>query len=387
MNKKDIASIRRQFKPDNDLMKVFDIFNVYIMKESSEIYHHESRPFEMLDSDQQELFMANFKKLLSGQLNEKLFELKFQRDTDNSSQFILHKGLLSSGVEEWKEQMLLIVAKMLKDTQYSQDMVITFIRGEYYKPSKRTNEEAEESDRDEVYAHAFILCSMNKTEQPKKTLMFDYVAKEFKYNVDVDPVIKLSAPEAGFLFPCFTDHSADVNHVLYAAAKANEPDPHFIQEVLNGEQTMTAKEDKFIFEEIVRDVTGDQLDTRTLAQVYEEINQVIDENVEDEAPTLDYKDVERVLSSSGVEDVNTDKVAAAFQRVVDDQNYELKATSVVPKYTSKSIKINTKVANIAVSPQDLKYVKQVTYNGKRCILIEIDEDTVIEGFTMNPEPL
>lgn len=387
MNKKDIAHFRRQFKSDNDLLKISDIFNVYIMKESSDIYHYESRPFEMLDSDQQELFLTNFKKLLTGQLNEKLFELKFQRDAANSSQLILHKGLLASGVEEWTEQMLQIVAKMLKDDPFSQDTVVTFIRGEYYRPTKRNSDESEENERDEVYTHAFMMCSMNKTEQPQKTLMFDYIAKEFKYNVVVDPVIKLTSPEAGFLFPCFTDHAADVNHVLYAAPKVNEPDPHFIQEVLNGEQTVTAKEDKVIFEEIVREVTGDQLDTSTLARVYEEIQQVIEDNEVDEAPTLDYKDVERVLTTSGVEAVNSDQVAAAFQQAADDPNYELKAASVVPKYTSKSIKIKTKVADIAVSPQDLQYVRQVNYKGKRCLLIEIDEEAVIEGFTMNLEEL
>lgn len=49
------------------------------MKESSEIYHQQSQPFEMLDPDEQELFLTNFKKVLSGQIDEKLFELKFQK--------------------------------------------------------------------------------------------------------------------------------------------------------------------------------------------------------------------------------------------------------------------------------------------------------------------
>jgi hypothetical protein len=385
MKKKDVANIRKQFKLDNDLMKITDIFNVYIMKESSDIYHQESQPFPMLEQEQQELFMSNFKKVLTGQLDEKLFELKFQREVEDHSQLILHKGLQSSEVEDWKEQMLLIVAKMLKDVQYTMDTVVTFIRGEYFKPTKRKNEEAEESERDEVYKHSFILCSINKTEKPKKTLLFDYVEKEFKYNVVVDPIINLTSPVAGFLFPCFTENSAAVNHILYSAGKANEPDTHFIENVLNGEATMTAQEDKVVFEEIVKEVVGDQLDTLTLANVYEEINRVMDENEEEDTPKLDYKDVERVLKVSGVEDVNTDKVEMAFQKVIDDEKYELKASSIVPNYKSKSIKINTKVANISISPQDLKFVKQVNYNGKRCLLIEIDEDTVIEGFKLISE--
>lgn len=385
MNKKDIGNIRKQFKLNNERLKIKDIFNVYIMKESSEIFHQESRPFEMLEQEQQELFLHNFKKVLTGGVDSKLFELKFQQAGDNESQLILHDGLVADSVEVWKHQMLEMVEKMLKDKQYEMDIVVTFIRGSYYQPTRMASVESEESEQNEVYDHSFILCSINKTKQPETSLLFDYVEKTFKYNVVVDPIINLSSPVAGFLFPCFTDHSADVNHILYAAGKANEPDFHFIEEVLNGEPVITAQEDKIIFEEIVKDVVGDELDTATLANVYEEIHRVMDENEEEEVPKLDYKDVQRVLKVSGIEDVETEKVERAFQKVIDDEKYELKASNIIPKYNSKSIKINTKVANISISPQDLKYVKQINFNGKKCLLIEVDEDTIIDGFKMIPE--
>ncbi|WP_050184117.1 DUF4317 domain-containing protein [Domibacillus robiginosus] len=387
MNKKDIAHIRKQFKVDNDLLKISDIFNVYIMKESSDIYHHQSQPFEMLDQDQQELFMNNFKKLLAGQLDEKLFELKFQREAQNNSQLILHQGLLSADVDGWKEQMLQIVGKMLALRQYEKDIVVTFIRGEYFKPMKRRNQEAEESERDTVYSHPFILCSINNTQEPKKELLFDYVEKEFKYHFVLDPIINLNTPLSGFLFPCFTDNTADVNHILYSAGKVHEPDHQFIEDVLNGEETMTAKDDKIVFEEIIKNVTGDQLSTSTLSNVYEEINRMIEENEEEEPPKLDARDVERVLKMSGLEEINSEKIESAYQKIIDDDKYEIKASSILPKYTSKSIKISTKAANISISPQDLSYVKQILFNGKRYLMIEVEEDTVIEGFTMIPEAL
>lgn len=385
MNKKDIANIRKQFKMNNDLLRITDMFNVYVMKESSDIFHYQSQPFGMLDQDQQELFLHNFKKLLAGNLDEKLFELKFQRDAENNSQLILHKGLLSSEVEDWKDQMLQMVEKMLNSRQYEKDIVITFIRGEYLKPKKRRNAESEESERDTVFSHPFILCSINNTQEPKKELLFDYVEKEFKYNIVVDPIINLNAPMGGFLFPSFTDNAADVNHILYAASKIHEPDYQFIEEVLNGEEMMTAQDDKIVFEEIIKDVTGDQLSTSTLSNVYEEINRMIVENEEEEVPKLDSKDVEQVLKMSGVEDINPEKVEFAFKKIIDDDKYELKATNILPKFTSKSIKISTKIANIAISPPDLRYVKQIEFSGKRYLMIEVEEDTVIEGFTMIPE--
>ncbi|MDN4608941.1 DUF4317 domain-containing protein [Sporosarcina highlanderae] len=394
MNKKAIADIRKRFKLDTDLLKINDIYNVYIRQEGNEIYHEVNQPFAMLDREQQELFLNNFKKVLGGKLDAKLFEVKFRRQSEEQTdhtQKLLYDALHAEEVTEWKEGMQGIAQKMVQDVQYEKDIVITFIRGNYYKPTKRGSEEAEIASRDEVYKNPFILCSMNQTVEPKRSLVFDFNEKEFKSSFVADPVINLTSPIAGFLFPTFTDNAADVNHILYSAGKANKPNYHFIENVLDGEEIMTAEEDKVVFEEIVRSVAGNELATKTLASVYDEIQRMmeVDEEQEEEesVPTLDTKEVTRVLKASGIEDVDTEKVERAFRNVIDDETYELKASHIVPSYTSKSIKIETKVANIAISPQDLRYVRQVEVNGKRCILIEVEEDTVIEGFTLLSEDL
>src|SRR5699024_10454373 len=85
MNKKDIANLRKQFKVDNDMMHIGEIFNVYVQKESGDIYHHENQPFEMLDQESQDLFLVNFKKILTVQLDARLFELKFNGNVEDST--------------------------------------------------------------------------------------------------------------------------------------------------------------------------------------------------------------------------------------------------------------------------------------------------------------
>ncbi|EMF46785.1 hypothetical protein B481_1721 [Planococcus halocryophilus Or1] len=395
MNNKDIADIRKRFKLDSELLKITDIYNVYIQQESSEIYHEESRSFSLLDREQQELFLANFKKVLGGKLDIKLFEVKFQPQEEGQTdhtQHLLYEGLESKVSAEWKENMQQIALKMVQDVQYEKDIVVTFIRGNYHKTTKRKSDESEMDFRDETYTTPFILSSMNQTELPKSSLVFDFMEKEFKSNVLVDPVIKLSSPIGGFLFPSFTDNAADINHVLYAASKANKPDFQFIENVLNGDEIVTAEEDKAVFEEIIKAVIGDEVDSRTLAGVYDEINQMLvieaeSDDDDEETPMMDVKEVERVLKASGMKDISTEKVERAFQQVVEDKTYEMKASHIVPSYTSKSIKISTKVADIAINPQDLRYVKQVNYNGKRCVLIEVEEDTMIEGFKLISEDL
>ncbi len=386
MNKKDIANIRKQFKLDNHLMQIQEIFNVYVKKESGEIYHQVSQPFQMLELETQELFLANFKKVLTGNLDTKLFELKFRRDVEDSTQTILFEGLQADVSEDWKENMLQIVEKMFAHAAYEFDTVVTFIRGEYKKAARKRNPESEEGGDDEVYSSKFILSSLNKTDQPKKALMFDYIEKEFKSYHIVDPIINVDSPLSGFLFPAFNDNAADVNNILYCAGKANQPDGTFIEEVLNCEVIITAQEDKDIFELIVKEVVGEQVDTRVIANVYEEIDKVIQENVENEeseSPKLDYRDIERILTVSGVENVETAKVEHAFKAVIDDENHEFKANSLIPK----SIKISTRVADVTINPKELKNLKYITYEGKRCLLLEVDEDIVLEGFRLETNSL
>ncbi len=395
MNKKEIAAIRRQFKVNATKLKIADLYTIYIRQETNEIYYEELRPFPFLEEEQQELFLTNFKKVLGGKLDEKLFEVKFQYPEEGQvdhTQGLLYEGLRTEETDVWTDYMQRIALKMVKDTPFEKDMVVTFIRGNYNKPTNRYSEESEIHANDEVCTTKFILGSISPTELPKKSLVFDFVEREFKASLIVNPIIKLEAPIGGFLFPCFTDNAADVNHVLYSAHKAHQPDMTFIENVLNGSEIVTAVEEKAVFEEVVKAVIGEEVNSRTLATVYDEINQIIvaeeeNEQEEERVAMLDSRAVEVVLRASGVEDVTTEKVEQAFKQVVDDTKYEMKATSVVPKYTSKSIKINTKVANISVSPQDLKYVKQVNYKGKPCLLIEVEEETEIEGFKLISEEL
>lgn len=383
MNKKDVANIRKQFKLDNELMKIKEIFNVYVQKESGDIYHHISQPFEMMEHEYQELFLVNFKKVLTGQLDSKLFELKFKRDNvENSTQAVLFEILNAETTADRNDYMLQIVDKMFENAKYDFDTVVTFIFGEYRKPVKKRDADSEEGGNDHVYSNKFVLCSLNKTDQPKRNLVFDYIEKQFRSNNDVDPIINLTKPLTGFLFPAFTNNAADVNHILYSSGKANEPDIGFIDDVLQCEEILTAAEDKDCFELIVSNVVGDKVDSTIVSNIYEEIDRIVQESKEDEEdqeePSLDYRDVEKILTASGVENVDTERVKDAFNIIVDDEKHEFKASSLLPK----TIKIKTEVASLSLNPKDLKNVKYINYNGKRCLLVEIEDDVVIEGFQL-----
>ena len=51
----------------------------------------------------------------------------------------------------------------------------------------------------------------------------------------------------------------------------------FIEDVLNCEDIITAQEDKDCFELILKEVIGDEVDSRVISNVYEEIDKVVQE--------------------------------------------------------------------------------------------------------------
>lgn len=381
MNKKDIASIRKQFKPDNEYMNIREVFNVYVQKETGDIFHHVSTPFEMLERETQDLFYDNFKKVLTGRVNEKLFPLKFNREIEENTQHLLFQSLKTTDSEGWQEQMLSLVERMSETIVYDFDTVVTFIRGEYRAPTSKRNLESNEGGNDQVYANPFILCSVNQTTFPQPALVFDYIEKEFKAHSDVDPVINLKKPLSGFLYPTFEDHAPNVNHVLYSAKKANEPDERFIEDILHCTEATTAMEEKDGFELIVSRVADDKVDSTMLSNIYEEIGTILqanEEEEEEESPVLDYHDVEHILTTSGIEGVDTEKVKDSFQTILQNEAHQFKAESLLPK----KVKIKTEVATISLPPQFLKNMKYINHEGRKCLLLEVNEGIEVEGFQL-----
>src|SRR5699024_9125459 len=149
---------------------------------------------------------------------------------------------------------------------------------------------------------------------------------------------------------------------------------------------VTAAVDKFVFDEVVKDVAGEQMNTATLSSVTDETQQPVEAHKANNEPVskLDSYDMASVLTNSGIHDVSTEKIESTVRNTTDDETDEFKTQNIVPKYTSKSIKIETKAADLKVSPQNLKYIRQVNLNGKLCLVLELDENAVIDGFEMIP---
>ncbi|MBU3100414.1 MULTISPECIES: DUF4317 family protein [Clostridium] len=389
MNKKELADIRKEFKLENGMIKIEEIYSVYLKKDNVQIdyepiIHSEFDYFDRMDMDKKELFLGNFKKVLTGALDTKIFELDFQNieDEDNTQKF-LTSALKSTTKDEIESNINIIINKIAANYKYETDVVVTFIKAEYYIGSSHKNMDTDESIQDSMNAFNFILSSVNKIDIPKRTLKFDYTDKEFKANSVLDSVINLNAPLEGFMFPSLSCGYSDFNKCLYYASKPKELNSAFIENVLNCGFKFTAEDEKNCFGDILKSIIGDKIKPELMQDIYANIHELAEQVEEGETPILGVTDVKNILSNCGAEIISD--IETAFEETCGSQ-YDFKINNIVPEFNSKSIKITSEIANITLTPKDLNSIKQVrNKDGRRCLLIEIEDDIVIEGFKLETE--
>lgn len=395
MNKKDLADLRKEFKLSSYMMPIKEIYSVYLKKDNGEIITKELNYFEMMDIEKKELYLDNFKKVLTGAIDTKIFELDFimrntnesiteETSSDESTQIILYNALTSgNSITEYADK---IVEKISKHYTYDTDIVINFVKAEYYKGNKKRNEEADEAIDDYVQAIEFILCSINKVDVPKKVLKFDYSEMKFKPTSALDITVNLSSPLDGFMFPSFNSEYVNVNKVIYYSSKSKQMNTIFVEDVLESAVKPTAIEEKESFNIILNTVVGDKIKPEIMQEIYEQINEKIEDSEDlEEEPTVDMKEIQKVLENSGIG--NTEVVKSAFEQVCGG-DYDFKVKNIVPDFTSKSIKIENEATSIIINPNELSGIRQVRdKDGKKYLMIELTEDVQINGFKLETEEI
>lgn len=390
MNKKELASMKKEFKIESVMLNIKQIYSVYLKKDNGEVIHNEFSYFDKMEEEKQELYINNFKKMLGGAIDTKLFQLDFEKDeTKDNAQEVLCELLENSEeeVDKFKEEADKLVKKIYENCNYDTDIVITFIKGEYWKGNKKLRSEADESIDDYVQALRFTMGSINKIDAAKSALKFDYKAKEFKANSSLEAVINLNNPIEGFMFPNFNGGYEDVNNIIYYTSKAKEINTSFVKDVLSCNVVLTAEDEKDHFVSILNTVADEQITPAIMHDIYEKLYTKSEEDEDEEAAaTLDLKELEKVLSESGVETKNS--LEAAFEEVVGASNYDFKVRNIVPDFNTKSVKITNSNSNITVMPKDLNTIKQVrNKDGKKYLMIEIEEDVIINGIKVKTEEL
>lgn len=367
MNKKDLGKIRKNFKVGSTLTVPY-LTSVYLKRDSGEVLYTKDTQFQVIGEEEQKVYLDNFKKVLSGGINVKLFDLPFKPEGD--SQEILQMGVSSNDVDTFNEFCNEIVSKIVANFNYDTDVVINIAKMEH------STEEA---------VHSFVICTVNKAKIGERAFVCDCVSQDFTLKRELDPIINVKAPLDGFMYPVWEDDRMNVNKVLDYNCKPNCTNVEFISEVLNAEVRLTEKEEREAFREILKQAIGHHITPEVLHNIYSIIHTRFEGEEDLEARKINCSILQQVISSQGL--TLEENLEDIFFTVTNVRNYQFAVDSVIPDFTKKSIEIKTTATEIKTSPEHLSRLKQVQdSSGKIYCLVELEEVMRFgEGFDVKTE--
>ena len=405
MNKKDILEIKRRLK--KDACTFTRMCGCYVDADHNKITKI-GETFLNLDEEEFFKYLEITKKVLSGTVGNNLLELEFplaEEAAGGRQQFLM--GLRDSKLKN--EELMDTFYDFVIDSYDYVGNYLILIFHDAYDVMTKTSDNNKLDESEEVYE--YLLCAICPVNLTKPGL--GYREDENRIGPRIRDWV-VGAPDTGFVFPAFTDRSTDIHSVLFYTRDAKTPHAEFMEAGLGCSAKFTATEKKLTFQNIVKDVIGDDNDeSRALfLGIQGNLNDLIEIPAEDEDPKepapLTCKDISSVLSESGLSDEQTAVIEKTYedafredlpsaQHLVDaklvDANakrkehlelveqvanlkQQLDATRAVPIEDPDDTEcgaVKTYDVILRVKPEKVSQIHSETINGQKCLVIPMEE--------------
>ena len=366
------------------------------------------------------------KKALSGTIGNNLLELEFApvgEGEDSMQSFLL--GMRDSKL---KNEALLdrLYEKIIEKYDYTGNYLILLFHDAYDVVIKTSdNNKLDESE--EVYD--YVLCAVCPVELSKAAL--GYREDENRIGARMRDWV-VGMPEVGFLYPAFTDRSTDIHAVMYYTKDAKETHTEFMEEILGCKSRRSGTEEKETFKSVIENVIGDdEQSNEVFIKLQKNLNYMIEEeealNYGSKEPLmLTNSSVKELMEDTDISDEIKGKIEKAYdetfgeeppeaknlldkkaldQSAKRDRTVELEKqvnvlkqqlenkksaddeppfdTDETPFDADEPLDVNFASADISlnVSPEKLTKIKTEIIDGKKCIVIPVEdgESTAING--------
>lgn len=371
MNKKEISEIKKQFTPDN--CAITRICGCYVDGEKNKKAEI-SDAFLSLPEEERFKYFDIFRKALSGTVGKNLINMDFPLDAempDGPQRFFL--DLRTSHLEK-PELIEKFYDKIIDNYDYGENYLILLIHALYDIPGKSSDNLEMFDASDEVYD--YILCTICPVKLSKAGLSYDDQENCFR-NRTRDWLVEM--PDRGFLFPAFNDRSTDIHSLLYYSKNAEDLHEGFVETLSGCTVPMTAKDQQETFNLLIEETLEETCDYELVRTIHERLNDLIEAEQDNPEPIrLDKQEVRSLLESSGA---NEEKMEA-FDRNFDEAAGEKAALLVSNVANTRKFEIKTPVITIQVAPDCADLVETTIIDGRRCLVIGIDDNVTVNGINV-----
>jgi len=237
MNKRDILELRRRLK--KDACTINRVAGCYVDINKNKIVKL-NETFLNLPDEEFYKYLELAKKTLSGTVGNNILELDFTEDEINGGKQQFFLGLRSSQLKS--EELLDRFYDLIIEGYESTSNYLILVFNDSYDIISRTSDNLKLDESEEVYE--YLLVSICPVELSKAGL--SYRPDDNRIGARIRDFV-VGAPSMGFLFPAFSDGSADVNKVDYFLKDPKDSNADFIEEVIGcgPKRTMTQQRKSF----------------------------------------------------------------------------------------------------------------------------------------------
>lgn len=371
MNRKEISEIKKQFTPDN--CAITRICGCYVDGEKNKKTEMQDA-FLSLPEEERFKYFEIFRKTLSGTIGKNLINMDFPLDAEmpeGQQRFFL--DLRTSHLEQ-PELIEKFYDKIIDNYDYGENYLILLIHAMYDIPGKSSDNLEMFDASDEVFD--YILCAICPVKLSKAGLSYDTEENCFR-NRTRDWMVEM--PDRGFLFPAFNDRSTDIHSFLYYSKNGEDLHEGFVETLSGCTVPMSAKDQQETFNLLIEETLEETCDYALVKNIHEHLNNLIESAQDSPEPILlDKQEVRNILESSGA---NEEKMEA-FDRNFDETAGAKASLLVSNVANTRKFEIKTPVITIQVAPDCADLVETKIIDGRRCLVIGIDDHVTVNGINV-----
>lgn len=397
MDKKGVLELKRRFTKENCTFtrlcgcyvdagknKVVDLSETFLNLEDEEFYK----------------YLEIAKKCLSGTVGNNLLELSYPLEEEAAGgrqQFLM--GLRESKLKN-PELLDRFYDMVIENYEYVGNYLILIFHDAYDVITKtKDNNALDESE--EVFE--YLLCAICPVQLSKPGL--GYREDENRIGARIRDWV-VGVPDSGFLFPAFTDRSADIHSLMFYTKDTKAPHAEFMEGGLGCPSKRTATEQKNAFHAIVKQAYGEDSEksSEVLYDIQQNLNELIESQEDNQEPLVLTKEtMSSVLTESGVEEdkaarieknceeefgeelplaeyVVDSKALAAGEQMQKEKELvaqvEVLQQQLREKQTEEEAEEAVKTYDVVlrVKPEKVSQITSEVINGQKCLVIPMNED-------------
>ncbi|MGN1156995.1 MAG: DUF4317 domain-containing protein [Agathobacter sp.] len=402
MNKKEILELKRRFKKDEATFT--RLVGCYVDGNRNKICNFGSK-FLTLEEEEYYKYLEIANKALSGTYGNNLLELSFpleEEEVGGRQQILM--ALRETKLED--EALLDTYYDLVIDTYDHPGNYLILLYHDTYDVMTRTSDNSNLDESEEAYS--YLICAICPVDLSKPGL--GYLENEQRIGNRIRDWV-VGAPDTAFLFPAFTDRSTDIHSTLFYTKNTKEPHSEFMANGLGCGVERTATEQKMAFHSIVRNALGPEAEgtedmlldiQQNLSYMVEEYEETHDEDAD--AFVLDKETIGKLLEESNVPEEKVSKIEKSMEEAFGDkppvaenvidgkalvqneirlEKKEMEDQIVVlnQQLTEKQEEIDNYMAEtrnydvvLHVKPEKANQIHSSMIDGKKCIIIPMDEN-------------